>query len=165
VGQDQVLLQYGVFSASVGVHYNEAAASANATEFGVLQRFADNLQNACSVWTKHNDQSNWRWCHKCQGLYFAGNNAGVCPAGGTHDHTGSGNYRISQNMVVPYGQTKWHWCHKCQGMYFAGITLLVAPSEGAKVAAPGGATAPRADGSDGVRRTAMTNLIGQGRRF
>jgi len=43
--------------------------------------------------------------------------------------------------------------------------VLVAPSEGAKVAAPGGATAPRVDGSDGVRKTAMTNLMGQGRRF
>src|SRR5215471_12652594 len=32
VGQDQVLLQYGVFSASVGVHYNDAAAPANATD-------------------------------------------------------------------------------------------------------------------------------------
>src|SRR5262245_14621547 len=54
--------------------------------FGVLQRFADNLQQTCSVWTVHNDQSNWRWCHKCQGMYFAGNNtAGVCPAGGGHD--------------------------------------------------------------------------------
>lgn len=234
-GQDQVLLQYGVFAASVGAHYNEVSAPANATDadaknevialqaaghlpafaanrifvvmtkgvtfseygtkwcayhgkwaadsyyaicpyetvggceptatalgnlqyaisheimeaatdpdpgtgwveggseggdgcnqqtvnmsFGVLQRFADNLQKACSVWTKHDDQNNWRWCHKCQGMYFAGHNAGVCPAGGKHDHTGSGNYRISHDLTVPYGQTNWRWCHKCQGMYFAG---------------------------------------------
>jgi hypothetical protein len=43
--------------------------------------------------------------------------------------------------------------------------VLVAPSEGAKVAAPRGATAPRADGGDGVRIAAMTYLIGQERRF
>ncbi len=96
--------------------------------FGVLQRFADNLQKACSVWTKHNDQNNWRWCHKCQGMYFAGHNAGVCPAGGTHDHTGSGNYRISHDLTVPYGQTNWRWCHKCQGMYFAGNSAGVCPA-------------------------------------
>jgi hypothetical protein len=96
--------------------------------FGVLQRYADNIQNACSVWTAHNDQSNWRWCHKCQGMYFAGNSAGVCKAGGSHDHTGSGNYRISQNLTVPYGQTNWRWCHKCQGMYFAGNSAGVCPA-------------------------------------
>ena len=88
--------------------------------FGVLQRFADNIQNACSVWTTHNDQANWRWCHKCQGMYFGGNPGSHCPAGGSHDSTGSGNYRISHNMIVPYGQTNWRWCHKCQGMYFGG---------------------------------------------
>jgi hypothetical protein len=237
-GQDQVLLQYGVYSASVGVHYHEATAPANATDldvknkvialqaaghlpafaanrifvvmtkgvtfsgygtvwcayhgkwaansyyglcpyetsggceptatalgnlqyavsheimegatdptpgtgwvegggeggdgcnqqtvnmtFGVLQRFADNLQNACSVWTKHNDQTNWRWCHKCQGMYFAGNNAGICPApplGGTHDHTGSGNYNLVHDSGNFAGQSNWRWCHKCQGLYFAG---------------------------------------------
>jgi hypothetical protein len=99
--------------------------------FGVLQRFADNLQNACSVWTTHNDQNNWRWCHKCQGMYFAGNPGSHCPAGGPHDHTGSGNYRISHNMQVPYGQTNWRWCHKCQGMYFAGNPGSHCPAGGA----------------------------------
>lgn len=40
-------------------------------------------------------QDNWRWCTKCQGLAFAGNSSlGPCPAGGTHDHTGSGNYSL-----------------------------------------------------------------------
>jgi hypothetical protein len=99
--------------------------------FGVLQRFADNIQNACSVWTPHKDQANWRWCHKCQGMYFAGNPALHCPAGGAHDHTGSGNYRISQNMTVPYGQTNWRWCRKCQGMYFGGNPGSHCPAGGA----------------------------------
>jgi hypothetical protein len=26
-------------------------------------------------------QENWRWCHKCQGLYFAGNPGSHCPTG------------------------------------------------------------------------------------
>jgi hypothetical protein len=101
--------------------------------FGVLQRFADNLLQTCSVWTKHNDQNNWRWCHKCQGMYFAGNpTQGVCPAGGAHDHTGSGNYRIPQNLTIYYGLSNWRWCHKCQGMYFAGSpTQGVCPGGGA----------------------------------
>ena len=40
-------------------------------------------------------QSNWRWCYRCQGLYFAGSpTSGWCPAGGGHDYTGSGNYSL-----------------------------------------------------------------------
>jgi len=43
------------------------------------------------------EQDNWRWCHKCQGLAFAGNpSPGACPAGGLHDHAGSGNYSLVQ---------------------------------------------------------------------
>ena len=38
-------------------------------------------------------QSNWRWCSKCEGLWFAGNNTGgFCNGEGAHDQTGSGNY-------------------------------------------------------------------------
>ena len=40
-------------------------------------------------------QDNWRWCSKCQGLFFAGSpTKGVCPAGGQHSLEGSGNYRL-----------------------------------------------------------------------
>ena len=38
-------------------------------------------------------QPNWRWCHRCQVLWFAGHDtAGSCPAGGGHAKRGSGNY-------------------------------------------------------------------------
>jgi len=71
--------------------------------------------------TTVNQQTNWRWCHKCQGLYFAGNaTQGVCPAGGQHDHTGSGDYQLVQNTSAYRGQKNWRWCSKCQGMHFAG---------------------------------------------
>jgi hypothetical protein len=40
-------------------------------------------------------QDNWRWCAKCQVLAFAGGaSIGSCAAGGSHDHTGSGDYVI-----------------------------------------------------------------------
>src|SRR4051812_29122967 len=39
-------------------------------------------------------QNNWRWCHKCQGLFFGGNPGSHCPAGGAHDKTGSGDYLL-----------------------------------------------------------------------
>ena len=65
-------------------------------------------------------QNNWRWCHKCQGLYFSGGaNQGHCPAGAAHDHTGSGDYMLMQSANYP-GQNNWRWCNKCQGLSFAG---------------------------------------------
>ncbi len=65
-------------------------------------------------------QDNWRWCHKCQGLYFSGGaNQGHCPAGAAHDHTGSGDYMLMQSANYP-GQNNWRWCNKCQGLSFAG---------------------------------------------
>lgn len=42
-----------------------------------------------------NAQENWRWCNKCQGMFFAGQpTKGACPAGGEHSQDGSGNYRV-----------------------------------------------------------------------
>lgn len=39
-------------------------------------------------------EKNWRWCHKCQALWFAGVTGAKCPAGGSHSQTGSGKYRV-----------------------------------------------------------------------
>jgi hypothetical protein len=55
-------------------------------------------------WLRHNDytargQQGWRWCRKCQVLFFNGNgHFGICPCGGGHDPTGSGAYTL---MHVP----------------------------------------------------------------
>jgi kumamolisin len=67
-------------------------------------------------------QTNWRWCNKCQGLAFAGNaSLGPCPAGGNHDHTGSGDYFLVENAAPgSSAQNDWKWCNKCQGLAFAG---------------------------------------------
>jgi hypothetical protein len=43
-------------------------------------------------------QLDWRWCHKCQGLYLGGNPGPVCPAGGSHENVGSGNYGLPHNV-------------------------------------------------------------------
>jgi hypothetical protein len=41
-------------------------------------------------------QPDWRWCHKCDGLFFGKPTAiqGVCPSGGQHDSTQSGDYKL-----------------------------------------------------------------------
>jgi hypothetical protein len=46
--------------------------------------------------TGENEQQSWQWCNNCQALaYYDGSRPpGACAKGGTHDHTGSGNYSI-----------------------------------------------------------------------
>jgi hypothetical protein len=67
------------------------------------------------------EQNNWRWCRKCQGLAFGGSGVpGPCPAGATHDHTGSGNYTLVHDTPGAPGQSNWRWCQKCQGLAFGG---------------------------------------------
>lgn len=66
-------------------------------------------------------QNGWRWCNKCQGLWFGSNQASSnCPEGGTHNNTGSGNYSLVNNAAVaPLNhQSGWRWCNKCQGLWF-----------------------------------------------
>lgn len=70
--------------------------------------------------TSGSGQSGWRWCKKCQSLFFAGNSTqGVCPAGGPHDHTGSGHYVVPDSGT---GQSGWRWCNKCQVLFFLADT-------------------------------------------
>jgi hypothetical protein len=76
-------------------------------------------------------QAKWRWCHKCQGLFFGGNPGSHCPKGGKHSDTGSGNYRLVQNTPSYPGQDNWRWCHKCQGLFFAGNPGSHCPAGGA----------------------------------
>ena len=64
-------------------------------------------------------QSNWRWCRKCQGLFFFGHSTnGACPQGLSHDVVGSGNYVLS--VDAGSGQPNWRWCSACEGLFFAG---------------------------------------------
>jgi hypothetical protein len=60
-----------------------------ATQKGTAQKGA--AQEKKAAWM----QDNWRWCNKCQGLFFAGHGAGACPLGGGHDSTGSGDYGLT----------------------------------------------------------------------
>ncbi len=69
-------------------------------------------------------QGNWQYCKKCEGLFFAGNNPGVCPAGGTHDDSLSGGYLLSQSAP---GQSGWTFCQQCQGLFYAGASPSVCP--------------------------------------
>ena len=63
-------------------------------------------------------QNNWRYCEKCEALFYAGHGGGKCPAGGSHQ-PGYGNYSLIHDRNHE-GQNNWRYCRKCQGLYFAG---------------------------------------------
>lgn len=68
-------------------------------------------------------QTEWRWCNRCQGLFFGPmHDKSICPRGGTHaapDVSGSSNYALAHNMPESFGyQGQWRWCPRCTGLYF-----------------------------------------------
>jgi hypothetical protein len=75
-------------------------------------------------------QQEWRWCRKCLGMAFAGAAPGPCFAGGTHDHTASGNYGFPHNAPWLPGQRNWRACRKCMGMTFGGAAPALCPAGG-----------------------------------
>ena len=76
-------------------------------------------------------QSNWRFCEKCMGLFFAGGATnGACPAGGAHGPGGA--YSLVNNVPNDTGQRQWRFCKRCMGLFFAGRgTNGVCPAGGA----------------------------------
>ena len=80
-----------------------------------------------------NTQEGWRWCNKCQAMWF-GRDATVshCPAGGHHSQDGSGLYQLPMNYQGSAGQLRWRWCCKCQSLFYGGdrMSAGVCPSGG-----------------------------------
>jgi len=79
-----------------------------------------------------NTQEGWRWCARCEGMWFALNRTeGVCPAGGSHTQERSLPYRLLMNYRESSGQGGWRWCRNCQGLFY-GVPLAtgVCPAGG-----------------------------------
>jgi hypothetical protein len=93
--------------------------------------------DAGSLGTLSARQGGWRYCPRCQGMFFSPNGAhsGQCPArsipiieqtvGGPHhrphDASASGHYAIFfDDGLSNLGQQNWRFCHKCQGLFFFG---------------------------------------------
>ena len=66
-------------------------------------------------------QHDWRFCNKCNGLFYNGYaDKGVCPGGGSHVAQGF-------SFVLPFNtapkadtQKDWRFCGKCKVMFFDG---------------------------------------------
>jgi hypothetical protein len=67
-------------------------------------------------------QAGWRWCLKCEGLFFAVHpRKGVCPFDGQeHIDSESGSYMLQLEESPAPGQDGWRWCRKCEGLFFGG---------------------------------------------
>jgi hypothetical protein len=77
----------------------------------------------------------WKWCEKCEGLWFSGNAGtnGVCPNIGPHSSNGSGDYELYfgpalSPVAYPGWQDNWRWCDQCQGLWFAGNPTSACPA-------------------------------------
>ncbi len=67
-------------------------------------------------------ESGWRWCQKCQSLFFAGESSdvgGVCKDQLPHDGTKSGKYHLTLYWPDHHDQMQWRRCDKCQVLYRA----------------------------------------------
>lgn len=69
------------------------------------------------------EQDNWRWCSRCEGLFFGGGQPNSrCPEGGQHaavSVSGSGDYVLQHNRPpTARFQDQWRWCPACQGLFF-----------------------------------------------
>jgi hypothetical protein len=68
------------------------------------------------------DQRDWRFCHKCNLLFFDGfPEKGSCPAGGSHEAAGF-NFELPHDVPEnPNQQGAWRFCRKCSAMFFDGF--------------------------------------------
>lgn len=73
-------------------------------------------------------QNGWRWCRRCEGLFYAG--AAACPRGGVHAVADGAEYVVAMDDPSAAGQRDWRWCRKCQALVFAGQPLAQCPGGG-----------------------------------
>ena len=118
-----------------GLHTgNDTRHDGNSDDFGWFPRFDKVLDAAAGVNWGTTDlfpdygmdplpqtQEGWRWCVRCEGMFFAAAGKRVCPAGGIHDGGGSGHYHVMFNSSFPYGQNGWRYCKKCGGLHYGGF--------------------------------------------
>jgi hypothetical protein len=74
-----------------------------------------------SVLAGSTDQSDWRFCNKCQAIFYNGyRSKGRCPTGGAHAAQGY-NFVLPHDVRgTPTTQSDWRFCNKCQAMFYDG---------------------------------------------
>lgn len=79
------------------------------------------LGQPTTLFAQSRAQRDWRFCRKCQTLYFNEfPNKGLCAAGGAHEAAGF-NFELPHDQAErPDAQANWRFCRKCQSMFFNG---------------------------------------------
>ena len=82
-------------------------------------------------------QAGWRFCHKCNVMFFDGFSIkGACPGGAGHEMAGFNFLVPHDSPETPTDQQNWRFCHKCNAMFFNGFpTKGVCPGGGGHEAA------------------------------
>lgn len=71
-------------------------------------------------WPPPPGQVNWRYCGKCQSMFYNGSGRqGVCPAGDVHLAVGLDFVLQHDDPGLP-GQSGWRFCDKCYGLSYDG---------------------------------------------
>jgi hypothetical protein len=69
------------------------------------------------------EQTGWKWCWKCQGMFYALNGASRCPAGDPHDGSRSYPYVLASDGRNRDGwQNGWRYCDRCKGLFYSAST-------------------------------------------
>ena len=65
-------------------------------------------------------QSNWKFCEKCNAMFFGGYAGGKCPSGGGHVAQGY-TFVLSHDVAgSANAQDNWRYCQKCDALFFGG---------------------------------------------
>ena len=74
-----------------GLFFGPRKGRCPANKTGHSATGADYKVHTCNA---QGGQEGWRWCHKCELMFFSLNPGSVCAAGGAHDGSKSGTYFI-----------------------------------------------------------------------
>jgi len=70
--------------------------------------------------TVSKDRPYWRFCNKCQVMFYTDAKSNSCAAGGTHVPQGY-QFRLPFDVPgTPTAQTNWRSCKTCQAMFYNG---------------------------------------------
>jgi hypothetical protein len=105
------------------VYVDAAALEVNILTFDRLQGTVS-VQLKSDPWPPPPGQTNWRYCRKCQSMFYDGYAAkGTCPVGGAHASSGL-NFVLQHDAffkVYDVQQDKWRYCDKCFALHFDGF--------------------------------------------
>lgn len=86
-----------------------------------LSAFAKETGISAVPYSEAKDRPGWRFCNKCDVLFYQSGKPGSCAAGGNHVAQGF-LFRMPINAKgTPTAQTDWRECENCHAMFYNGL--------------------------------------------